>query len=74
MRGGNVEGHERVSRGVELASPRPLSGLPAAPTAVTAAPDAEAALVRWTAPDDGGSALTSYTVTPVRGGTGADAR
>jgi hypothetical protein len=43
---------------------------PGAPTGVTALPDAKAARVAWTAPsDDGGSAITGYTVTPFDGAT-----
>lgn len=42
---------------------------PAAPTAVTALPGDGSAAVAWTAPADGGSPITSYTVTPWNGGT-----
>ena len=38
---------------------------PAAPTGVTATPGKASASVSWTAPPDGGSAITSYTVTPL---------
>jgi len=37
---------------------------PAAPTGVTAAPGNARATVTWTSPSNGGSAITSYTVTP----------
>ena len=49
----------------------PLSAVvPGAPTGVAAQGDDEAAIVRWTAPnDDGGSNITGYTVTPFIGGT-----
>ncbi len=42
---------------------------PAAPTGVTATAGAGSAQVSWTAPSDGGSPLTSYTVTPFIGTT-----
>ena len=42
---------------------------PAAPTGVTATAGAGSAQVSWTAPSDGGSPLTSYTVTPFIGAT-----
>jgi hypothetical protein len=41
---------------------------PTAPTTVTAVPGDSSAQVSWTAPDDGGSAITSYTVTPYLSG------
>ena len=54
-------------------SRRPGAGAPAAPTGVTAEADSKSALVSWTAPsDDGGSAITGYTVTPFVGATAAD--
>ncbi len=41
------------------------SSVPGVPTAVTAQADAQAAIVRWTAPaDDGGAPITGYTITP----------
>ena len=42
---------------------------PAAPTSVTATAGDKQATVSWTAPSDGGSAITSYTVTPYAGTT-----
>ena len=46
------------------------AGAPAAPTGATAEADTKSALVSWTAPsDDGGSAITGYTVTPFAGAT-----
>ena len=42
---------------------------PAAPTAVTATPGNLAATVSWTAPANGGSPITSYTITPYLGTT-----
>jgi hypothetical protein len=42
--------------------------VPSAPTGVTAVPVSSSALVSWTAPsDNGGSALTGYTITPYIG-------
>ena len=38
---------------------------PAAPTGVTATAGNGSATVSWTAPNDGNSPITSYTVTPV---------
>jgi hypothetical protein len=46
------------------------AGAPAAPTGATAEADTKSALVSWTVPsDDGGSAITGYTVTPFAGTT-----
>ncbi|MBI4899051.1 MAG: fibronectin type III domain-containing protein, partial [Actinobacteria bacterium] len=42
--------------------------VPAAPTGVSATPGDSSARVLWAAPDDGGSAITSYTVTPYLAG------
>ena len=42
--------------------------VPAAPTGVTATAGNASATVSWTAPANGGSAITSYTVTPRIGG------
>ncbi|UKA60097.1 fibronectin type III domain-containing protein [Arthrobacter sp. FW306-2-2C-D06B] len=42
---------------------------PAAPTGVTATAGNASAVVSWTAPANGGSPITSYTVTPSTGGT-----
>ena len=42
---------------------------PGAPSGVTAAPANASSLVSWTAPTDGGSSITSYTVTPFIGST-----
>jgi hypothetical protein len=42
---------------------------PAAPTNVSASPATGRALVSWTAPNNNGSALTGYTVTPYIGST-----
>ena len=43
--------------------------VPAAPTNVTATAGNGSATVSWTAPSDGGSPITSYTVTPFIGST-----
>jgi hypothetical protein len=40
---------------------------PAAPTGVTATPSDGLATVSWTAPNNGGSPITSYTITPYAG-------
>jgi len=42
---------------------------PAAPTGVTATPGNGSAAVSWTAPSDGNSSISSYTVTPYIGST-----
>jgi hypothetical protein len=42
---------------------------PSAPTAVTASPRNQGVAVSWTAPNDGGSPITGYKVTPISGGT-----
>jgi hypothetical protein len=47
--------------------------VPAAPTAVAASPGNGSASVNWTAPADGGSPITSYTVTPYAGGVAQQA-
>ncbi|HEV8560406.1 MAG TPA: N,N-dimethylformamidase beta subunit family domain-containing protein, partial [Actinophytocola sp.] len=43
--------------------------VPGAPSGVTATPGNASAQVSWTAPSDGGSAITGYTVTPFIGTT-----
>lgn len=47
------------------AAPQPT--LPAAPTGVAASPGDGSATVSWTAPSNGGSQISSYTVTPYVG-------
>ena len=47
---------------------------PSAPTGVSASPATGQAQVSWTAPANGGSPITGYTVTPYIGDHGADAR
>ena len=51
----------------------PTRHRPGAPTGVTATPGNASATVTWTAPSNGGSAITSYTVTPYIGTHRADA-
>src|SRR6476661_3127628 len=46
-----------------------VNSAPAAPTGVTATAGDASATVAWTAPANGGSAITSYTVTPHTGTT-----
>jgi hypothetical protein len=68
-----VSATNAVGTGVESAPSAPVtpSGttLPAAPTGVAATAADASAQVSWTAPSDGGSAITSYTVTPYIGTT-----
>jgi hypothetical protein len=45
------------------------STVPGAPTAVTASPRNGAAVLSWSAPNDGGSAITGYKVTTFAGAT-----
>ncbi len=52
---------------VSVTSSQPTA--PAAPTGVTATPGNGSATVSWTAPGNGGSPITSYTVTPYIGST-----
>ncbi len=68
VRAANSEGTSAQSGASNSVTPT-SAGLPAAPTGVSATPDSEAAVVRWTAPNNGGSALTNYTVTPYVGGS-----
>jgi len=68
VRAANLEGQGAASAASNSVTPT-VSGLPGQPTAVTAAPDAEAALIRWTPPSDGGNTLTNYTITPYVDGT-----
>jgi hypothetical protein len=57
----NADGDSAVSASSNAVIPL---GLPGAPTNVSATPGNASAIVTWTAPsDDGGTAITSYTVT-----------
>jgi hypothetical protein len=61
----NDKGVPSVASMVRL---NPTSAPPAAPTAVSASAGNATATVAWTAGSDGGSPITSYTVTPYAGG------
>ncbi|MEW1820414.1 fibronectin type III domain-containing protein, partial [Arthrobacter sp. NPDC080031] len=54
---------------VTLANTQTTPTAPAAPTAVTAAAGNASATVSWTAPANGGSPISSYTLTPRAGAT-----
>ena len=55
---------------VEILGSAPVTPTaPAAPTGVSAVPGNQSATVSWTAPSNGGSPITSYTVTPIIGTT-----
>jgi Galactose oxidase-like, Early set domain/Fibronectin type III domain/Glyoxal oxidase N-terminus len=62
----NSNGVPSVASFINIA---PTLSAPAAPTGVSAAPGNASATVSWTAPSDGGSPITSYTVTPYVGST-----
>jgi hypothetical protein len=70
-----VTASNRYGNGTESAHSNAVTPLatatpPAAPTGLTAQPATSQALVSWTPPtDNGGSAITSYTVTPFIGST-----
>ncbi|PPB48992.1 hypothetical protein C4K88_09700 [Arthrobacter pityocampae] len=57
-----------VRQGVQALTPQ-AAAAPAAPTGVTATRGNGSATVAWTAPNNGGSPITSYTVTPRSGTT-----
>jgi Fibronectin type III domain len=54
--------------------PPPPPQVPGAPTGVSASAGNQSATVSWTAPGDGGSPITSYTVTPYIGATAQTAK
>lgn len=71
-----VSATNAVGTGPNSASSAPITPtepvtptVPAAPTSVTATAGNASATVRWTAPADGGSPITHYTVTPYVGTT-----
>ncbi|SES50103.1 Fibronectin type III domain-containing protein, partial [Pedococcus cremeus] len=65
----NVVGTGPQSAASNTVTPSSGATAPGAPTNVTAAGGDGSATVSWTAPSDGGSAITSYTVTPYAGST-----
>jgi predicted lipoprotein with Yx(FWY)xxD motif len=63
-----VAAHNAVGTGaMSAASKAVVIGVPAAPARLTAAPGNGQATVAWTAPSNGGSAISSYVVTPYLG-------
>ncbi len=68
VKGANVNGNGPESAHSNAVTPQGASA-PTAPTNVSAVPAGGEAEVDWSAPnDDGGSAITGYTVTPSTGG------
>jgi len=67
----NAAGTGPESAASNAVTPSGGATVPAEPTAVTAAPRNASALVSWTAPSNGGSAITGYKVTPYLNGTTA---
>jgi Domain of unknown function (DUF4082)/Fibronectin type III domain len=69
VRASNSGGSGSESSNSNAVTPSSIA-TPGAPTGVTAQADTKSALVSWTAPtDQGGSAITGYTVTPFVGST-----
>jgi Domain of unknown function (DUF4082)/Fibronectin type III domain/Bacterial Ig domain len=62
----NTNGTGAVSAQSNSVTPTGLTA-PTAPTNVTATPASRQALVSWTAPSNGGSTITGYTITPYIG-------
>lgn len=63
----NLGATASVTNPVTVTGPAPTA--PAAPTGVSAVAGDASATVSWSAPANGGSAITSYTVTPYAGST-----
>ncbi|MBV9920947.1 MAG: DUF4082 domain-containing protein, partial [Pseudonocardia sp.] len=64
----NAYGNGPVSAASSPVTPNPPTA-PAAPSGASALIASSQAVVNWTAPDDDGSPITSYTVTPYLGST-----
>ena len=73
VRATNAAGDSALSEGSAPVTPAAPTA-PAAPLDVTAAPASTSATVSWTAPSDGGSAITKYTITPYSGSTAVTSR
>ena len=63
----NAQGTPSVASIVKIGQPSTAT-VPGAPTGVTATASNAAASLTWTAPNNGGSTISSYTVTPYVGG------
>ena len=66
-----AHGNRRATRWMSMFAPAATgpATVPAAPTGVSATPANNQALVSWTTPSNGGSAITGYTITPYIGAT-----
>jgi predicted lipoprotein with Yx(FWY)xxD motif len=65
-----VAAHNAVGTGaMSVASKAVTIGLPGVPTNLTVAPGNGQATVAWSTPANGGSAITSYVITPYKGST-----
>jgi titin len=58
----NANGTSQFSAASAAVTPRPPSAVPAIPATPTANPGNTSATVTWTAPNNGGSAITGYTL------------
>ena len=58
----------QVFRGVAFAPSDPALAVPSAPTGVSGTAGNAKVTLSWTAPSDGGSAITGYTITPYKAG------